>query len=124
MKRSAICRIEQAEYSGWSFMTLFRVANARLRITLESAEDEIKEYRKMEEIGKNINEQCAKLREMSGIGYTTFCAPEALGDVALEEDTEKKCIYFLGNDKLTIIPVDCYTCIELEEAQKAFRITL
>ena len=51
MLQSSISRIEQAEYSAWSFKTLFRVANAldaRLSITLEPVEDVIKEYKKME----------------------------------------------------------------------------
>jgi transcriptional regulator with XRE-family HTH domain len=51
-QQSAISRVEQAEYSAWSLKTLFRVADAldaRLKITLEPAEDVIKEYKKMEE---------------------------------------------------------------------------
>ncbi len=53
MKQSAISRVEQAEYSAWTFKTLFRVANtldARLKITLEPMEEVIKEYKKMEKI--------------------------------------------------------------------------
>lgn len=44
MKQSAVSRIEQADYSGWTFKTLARVAeklDAQLRITLEPAEDVI-----------------------------------------------------------------------------------
>lgn len=51
MKQSAVSRIEQANYSGWSFKTLLRVAevlDARLRVTFEPAEDVIKEYRQKE----------------------------------------------------------------------------
>lgn len=43
MKQSAISRIEDAEYSGWNFKTLLRVAKAldvRLKITFEPARDE------------------------------------------------------------------------------------
>ena len=53
IKQSAISRVEQAEYSAWTFKTLFRVANAldaRLRITLEPMEDVIKKYKEMEKI--------------------------------------------------------------------------
>ncbi len=41
MKQSAISRIEQADYSGWTFNTLFRIAealDARLRIIFEPIE--------------------------------------------------------------------------------------
>ncbi len=47
MKQSAISRIEQANYSGWSFSTLLRVADAldaRLRVTFEPAEIVIDRY--------------------------------------------------------------------------------
>jgi len=47
MKQSAISRIEQADYSSWSFNTLLRVADAldaRLRVTLEPAEIVIERY--------------------------------------------------------------------------------
>jgi len=42
MQQSAISRIENADYQGWSFKTLFRVADkldVRLRIIFEPAED-------------------------------------------------------------------------------------
>ncbi len=51
MKQSAISRIEQADYSGWSFGTLLRVADAldaRLRVTLEPAEIVIERYEENE----------------------------------------------------------------------------
>lgn len=47
MKQSAISRIEQADYSGWTFNTLLRVGealDARLRITFEPAENVIARY--------------------------------------------------------------------------------
>ena len=47
MKQSAVSRIEQAEYSSWTLTTLLRVAaslDARWRMTLEPAEEAIKEY--------------------------------------------------------------------------------
>ncbi len=52
MKQSAVSRIEQADYSGWSMNTLFRVADvldARLRVSFEPVEDVIDWYRKKEE---------------------------------------------------------------------------
>jgi transcriptional regulator with XRE-family HTH domain len=51
MKQSAISRIEQADYSSWSFNTLLRVADAldaRLRVTLEPAEIVIDRYEEKE----------------------------------------------------------------------------
>lgn len=51
MKQSAISRIEQADYSGWSFRTLFRVANAldaRLSISFEPSEEVIAYYERRE----------------------------------------------------------------------------
>lgn len=53
MKQSAISRIEQADYSGWSFNTLLRIADAldaRLRVSFDLAEDVIDEYREREAI--------------------------------------------------------------------------
>lgn len=51
MKQSAISRIEQAEYSRWSFNTLTRIAeslDARVRILFEPAEDVVEEYERQE----------------------------------------------------------------------------
>lgn len=51
MKQSAISRIEQADYSGWSFDVLFRVADAldaKLRITFEPIENVIQQYKAKE----------------------------------------------------------------------------
>ena len=59
MKQSAISRIEQADYSGWSFTTLFRVADAldaRLRVTFEPAEKVIEWYREKEAITSECEE--------------------------------------------------------------------
>ena len=42
MKQSAVSRIEQAEYTGWTYKTLSRIAeklNARLRISYEPLEE-------------------------------------------------------------------------------------
>ena len=51
MKQSAVSRLEQAEYSRWSFQTLLRLAkalDARIRIVLEPAEDVIRQYEQQE----------------------------------------------------------------------------
>src|SRR5262245_17813903 len=53
MKQSAVSRLEQAEYSAWSFKTLLRIAqalDARFRIVLEPMEDVIREYRDREKL--------------------------------------------------------------------------
>lgn len=47
MKQSAVSRIEQAEYSSWTFNTLLRIAealNARLLVRFQITEDAIKDY--------------------------------------------------------------------------------
>jgi len=67
MKQSAISRIEQAEYGGWSLNTLFRVADAldaRLRVVFEPVETVINNYKQMES-ETNLSDQCAELREAS-----------------------------------------------------------
>jgi len=51
MKQSAISRIEQAGYCGWSLKTLLKVANAldaRLRVTFEPIETVIDYYKRKE----------------------------------------------------------------------------
>ena len=52
MKQSAVSRIEQAEYSGWSFKTLLKVAeslDARLQVVFQPMEEVIAEYERREE---------------------------------------------------------------------------
>ena len=47
MKQSAVSRIEQAEYSAWTFNTLLRVADAlkaRLIVTFQPVEEAIRAY--------------------------------------------------------------------------------
>ena len=72
MKQSAISRIEQSDYCGWSLNTLFRVADAldaRLRIIFEPAETVIENYKAMEsEIDQD--EQHAELYEASALKIT------------------------------------------------------
>lgn len=51
MKQSAVSRIEQSEYSGWTFNTLLRVAKAldvRLRVIFEPMEEVMRQYQKWE----------------------------------------------------------------------------
>ena len=51
MKQSALSRLESADYSGWSFKTLRRVAealDARLQISIEPRMAVIEHYRNME----------------------------------------------------------------------------
>lgn len=53
MKQSAVSRIEQAEYSGWTFRTLMKVAealDARLKITFQPMEEVIAEYERRENL--------------------------------------------------------------------------
>lgn len=53
MKQSAISRIEQSDYAGWSFKTLLRIANAldaRLQVTFTPAEDVVKDYEERERL--------------------------------------------------------------------------
>ena len=47
MKQSAISRIEQSTYTKWNFTTLLRICDAldaRIRVTVEPAEDVIRQY--------------------------------------------------------------------------------
>lgn len=51
MQQSAVSRIEQADYSGWTYKTLLKVARvlrARVKIEFVSQEDVINDYRKRE----------------------------------------------------------------------------
>lgn len=69
MKQSAVSRIEQSDYCGWSLKTLFRIADAldaRLRVIFEPSEAVIEQYKKMEsEIDQD--EFCAELHDSSAI---------------------------------------------------------
>src|SRR5687768_1080594 len=52
MQQSAVSRIEQADYSGWTFRTLLKVAfalKARLRVTFEPIETVIETAKKSEQ---------------------------------------------------------------------------
>jgi transcriptional regulator with XRE-family HTH domain len=54
-KQPAVSRAERADYQNWSFSTLRALANAldaRLRVTIEAAEDVLWEYRAEEEAQK------------------------------------------------------------------------
>ncbi len=47
MKQSAVSRIEQASYSGWTFKTLLRVADAldaQVKVSFEAADNVIERY--------------------------------------------------------------------------------
>lgn len=51
MKQSAVSRIEQADYSRWSFNTILRIADsldARVRVLFEPADQVIAEYERRE----------------------------------------------------------------------------
>lgn len=51
MQQSAVSRIEQADYSGWTFKTLLKVAfglEARLRVSFEPIEDVVAKTRRSE----------------------------------------------------------------------------
>ncbi|MEX1205711.1 MAG: helix-turn-helix transcriptional regulator [Dongiaceae bacterium] len=55
MKQSAVSRIEQSDYAGWTFNTLLRVARAldvRLRLLFEPMEDMIRLYEQWEAEGQ------------------------------------------------------------------------
>lgn len=70
MKQSAVSRIEQADYSGWSFRVLFRVAEAleaRLRITFEPAEDVIAYYREKELLAEHPKEFSTRFYDANAI---------------------------------------------------------
>ena len=73
MKQSAVSRIEQADYSGWSMNTLFRVADvldARLRVSFEPMEDVVDWYRKKEEVATIDGNQFANIHIADGTNGT------------------------------------------------------
>lgn len=88
MKQSAISRIEQAEYSSWTYKTLQRVAealDARLVVIFEPAEDVIARYENMENFQsltasvktagiQKIVEHSTGNREMFGGDFSTDTA--------------------------------------------------
>ena len=56
MKQSAVSRIEQASYSGWTFKTLLRVADAldaQVKVSFEAADDVIERYAHEKGEGEN-----------------------------------------------------------------------
>lgn len=73
MKQSAVSRIEQAEYSKWSFTTLLRVAkalDARLRVVFEPAEDAVREFAEAEqnantEILADASQQAVRINDVA-----------------------------------------------------------
>lgn len=63
MKQSAVSRIEQADYSSWSWQTLKRAAaalDARWRIILEPCENAIQELENMEKAASDLSGEAAK----------------------------------------------------------------
>jgi hypothetical protein len=92
MQQSAVSRIEQADYSGWTFRTLLKVAftlNARLRVSFEPLEDVIATAKRSEE---------SAAVQLATVSDTTA---ENTGDC--EEDTTE----FEGTKVITEqIPVD------------------
>jgi transcriptional regulator with XRE-family HTH domain len=80
LQQSAVSRIEQADYQGWTFKTLLKVAealDARLRITFEPAERVIAEYGRREEESfgdwSEVSSESSQVRPISG-GETTWTA--------------------------------------------------
>ncbi len=73
MMQSAVSRIEQADYSGWSFNTLFRVADAleaRLTVSFEPVEDVIDWYRKKEAVATTDDKQFADIHALNDAAKT------------------------------------------------------
>jgi transcriptional regulator with XRE-family HTH domain len=81
MKQSAISRIEQAEYSAWTYKTLQRVADAldaRLVVFFEPAEDVIAKYEHKENVsfvstGTSVDKSAAQKGLQASI-YACFAS--------------------------------------------------
>jgi hypothetical protein len=60
MQQSAVSRIENADYQGWTFKTLLKVANAldaRLRVTFEPAEETIWRFERADSANQDSNHE-------------------------------------------------------------------
>lgn len=92
MLQSAVSRIEQADYSKWSFTTLLRVADAlgaRLRVSFEPMEDVIDWYRKKEAVAIADSNQFAEVPPSSTLdealtNYTHLKFPQHIVAVPQE----------------------------------------
>ena len=76
MQQSAVSRIEQADYNGWTFQTLLKVAfalNARLRVTFEPIETAVEVARR--------SEVAASKHELTDFDITSIGAVEDSGGV-------------------------------------------
>ena len=79
MKQSAISRIEQADYSAWSFNTLFRIAEAlgaRLRVNFEPVENVIDQYKEKEAGVTSQHKQFAAVHSSNTPQTTVKVRPE------------------------------------------------
>lgn len=96
MKQSAVSRIEQAEYSRWSYTTLTRLAKAldtRLRIVFQPTKEAVKELRAAERVSNSGSFPVFQLRGNAKTSTSTLAelkgnADESAGNYywSLRED--------------------------------------
>lgn len=71
--QSGISRLEQAEYSRWSFSTLMSIADAldaRVRFIMEPAEDVIRHYQQLEEGAPQLVQMHGTPKEATSVPFT------------------------------------------------------
>lgn len=87
MPQSSVSRIEQADYSGWTFKTLCKVASAldaRIRFVVEDAESALKEIAKEEADAQAELAESSLLRSL-GIQQNPILGRQTDGEEALSE---------------------------------------
>jgi transcriptional regulator with XRE-family HTH domain len=96
MQQSAVSRIEQSDYSGWTFRTLLKVAfalKARLRITLEPIEDVIEMAKRSEQAAAlNVTSES----DAQGIDGESFSDHETTSAAELFEEVQPPPGLFAG----------------------------
>ena len=92
MKQSAVSRVEQANYSRWTFTTLLRIADAldaRVRVNFDPAENVIAEY---EERDKKIAAMAADFERYQSIADVINTFPDMqLGSAQEKSDLVISC---------------------------------
>ncbi len=81
MKQSAVSRVEQADYSRWTFTTLLRLADAldaKVKVIFSSAEDVIAEYEQRERQVAEFATQWERDQEMISVRESTGQGGEVL----------------------------------------------
>lgn len=97
MQQSAVSRIENADYKGWTFKTLLKVADlldARLRVSFERAEDVIRRFEQSEaEVSVSV--------DVSSDPKVTKASHENTGAMTLDEQYKGVPIELIADNRST-----------------------